>query len=146
MKRITVLLFAFAMTFLESFSQNLAINADGTPPNANAILDIKSNNKGIMIPRMNTAARLAIPPTIGLLVYDTDTESFWYNTGSQWKSIISDIISLFTNFWRLNGNAGTDSSNFLGTLDNKPLRIRVRNIPSGLIDDSTGNTYWGFRI
>jgi trimeric autotransporter adhesin len=45
----------------KSFAQNVAINEDGSAANPNAILDIKSFNKGILIPRLSTAGRLSIP-------------------------------------------------------------------------------------
>ncbi|MGB8195275.1 MAG: hypothetical protein WCF67_25285, partial [Chitinophagaceae bacterium] len=46
-----------------AYSQNIAINTDGSLPDRNAMLDIKSSNKGLLIPRMNTEARLRIPNT-----------------------------------------------------------------------------------
>ena len=43
------------------------------------MLDVASQNKGILVPRMPTAQRIAIAsPATGLLVYDTDTNTFWY--------------------------------------------------------------------
>ena len=62
-------------------AQNVAINADGTKANPNAILDIKSSTKGLLIPRMSSSSRKQIPQTNGLLVYDIDTRSFWYSNG-----------------------------------------------------------------
>src|SRR5688500_12406594 len=124
-------------------AQNLAINSDGSSADVNAILDVKSGNKGILIPRMSTAARLAIPPTKGLLVYDSSTESFWYNTGTEWKSIASSTALAVANAWLTTGNSGTDSTNFLGTTDNVPLNFRVNNFPSGRIDHINSNTLYG---
>jgi uncharacterized protein (TIGR02145 family) len=54
------------------FSQ-VAINADGSTPNNSAMLDVKSNNKGFLPPRMTRAEMAAIPnPADGLIVYCTD--------------------------------------------------------------------------
>ena len=39
-------------------AQNVAINTDGSLPNKNAMLDIKSDSKGLLIPRMSTASRM----------------------------------------------------------------------------------------
>jgi hypothetical protein len=37
--------------------------------------------------------------------------------------------------WNLNGNSGTDTSkNFLGTTDNKPLKVKVNNIQNAIFD------------
>ena len=130
-------------------AQNVAINTDGSKANSNAILDIKSTNKGLLIPRMSSEARLKIPNTQGLLVYDTNTNSFWYNTGRRWLSISSSIAGdavSATDPWLLGGNAGTvDGTNFLGTTDNVPLNIRVNNQRSGRIDGTLKNTFWGYR-
>ncbi len=101
-----------------SFAQ-VAINTDGSEPDGAAMLDIKSTEKGILIPRMTSAERNAIGlSTSGLLVYDLDTESFWYynNATTQWVEIgsggaaaindltdgISDVSNLF-----LGNNSGT---------------------------------------
>jgi len=69
----------FLLSYLFVFSsnaqnQNVAINNDGAAPDAKAILDIKSTDKGILIPRMTSAQRNAIT-TIpkGLTVFDTET-------------------------------------------------------------------------
>ncbi len=122
----------------KSFSQNIAINEDGTAANPNAILDIKSFNKGILIPRVSTAARLAIPNTKGLLVFDSTAGSFFFNTGTAWQNLGGTSVAPG---WQLTGNSGTGS--FLGTTDSTPLVIKVFNQPSGLIDPVPGNTFWG---
>ena len=61
----------------------------GTPiPDTTAMLDIKSNNKGILIPRLSAAERSSIPtPATGLLVYDLDTATFCFYSGSKWINL-----------------------------------------------------------
>ncbi len=141
MKTIIYVLLLIITIKPNSYAQSIAVNADGSPPNPNAMLDIKSSNKGLLIPRTSTTSRLAIPNTKGLLVYDTTTNSFWYNNGSAWNN-----LAAISSGWSLNGNSGTDTStNFIGTTDAQPLKIKVDNIISGLIDYSTnGNTGLGF--
>lgn len=126
----------------KSYSQNVAINEDGSLPNPNAILDVKSFTKGILIPRLSTTGRLAIPNTKGLLVYDTTAGSFFFNTGSAWQQLATGSSP---NAWSLNGNNDTSTSKFLGTINERPLVIKVRNQPAGLIDlNVRNNTFWGF--
>lgn len=84
---------------LAAFSQNVAINSNGTPPDQNAMLDVQSENKGMLIPRMPTVRRLAMgtptsPPAEGMMVYDTDTRSFWYFSNFDWREI-PNTSSLF---------------------------------------------------
>ncbi len=65
-----------------------SINDDGTAPDASAILDVQSTNKGILIPRMTTAQRTAIAaPGRGLLVFDTSTGGFWFHDGTAWADL-----------------------------------------------------------
>jgi hypothetical protein len=126
------------MAPLESFAQNVGINADGSLPNASAMLDVKSTNKGMLPPRMTTAQRTAIPlPAAGLLVFDTNTSSFWYYTGTSWSNLASG--------WSLTGNVGTNpATHFIGTTDDNPLIIKVNNQASGSIYISGFRTSWGF--
>src|SRR5882762_531129 len=90
MKKGYLVLVAWVLLMLPTFAQNIGINADASRPNANAILDIKSGNKGLLIPRMDSMARKRIPDTRGLMVYDISTDHFWYNTGKGWECMPND--------------------------------------------------------
>jgi trimeric autotransporter adhesin len=146
MKKITRCLL-ITVTMLYSIvvhSQQVAINEDGSLPNPNAILDVKSFTKGVLIPRMSTTQRTAIPNTRGLLVYDSTTNSFWYNDGTVWTNLAPGASA--SNAWSLTGNDSTTSANFLGTTDAQPLRVKVNNEPAGIITvNSLFNTFWGHR-
>ena len=65
-------------------AQSMAVNTDGSSADGSSIVDIKSESKGFLVPRMTLAQRTAISnPAKGLLVYQTDgTEGFYYNTGT----------------------------------------------------------------
>ncbi|MDD2963946.1 MAG: hypothetical protein PHQ65_09525 [Bacteroidales bacterium] len=81
MKQISLFLIA-AILVLQNLSAQVAINTTGADPDPSAILDISSTNKGVLIPRVTTAQRTSIGTSeSGLLVYDTDTQSFWYYNG-----------------------------------------------------------------
>lgn len=89
MKQISLFLIA-AILVLQNLSAQVAINTNGADPDPSAMLDIRSTNKGVLIPRVTTTQRNAIGTSqSGLLVYDTDTESFWYYNGSTaaWSEI-----------------------------------------------------------
>jgi endosialidase-like protein len=127
-------------------AQSVAINADGSAPNTNAMLDVKSTTKGLLIPRMTTAQRTAIANTTGLLVFDTDTKSFWYNDGSTWNNMAA------TPGWSITGNSGTvDGINFLGPTDNVPLNFKINGQLAGRIESAyysganRSNTFLGFQ-
>ncbi|MFK7951762.1 MAG: hypothetical protein AB8B73_02875 [Ekhidna sp.] len=64
-------------------NSNLGIGTDS--PDASAAVEIKSNNQGLLIPRMTAAQRDAISsPAIGLLVYNTEDNEINKYTGSAW--------------------------------------------------------------
>ncbi len=114
MKTKVILALIAALFYTYSIAQ-VAINADGSEPNGAAMLDIKSTDKGILIPRMTSAQRNAIAlSTSGLLVYDLDTESFWYynNATTQWVEMGSGGVNQFGDLTDAIYNAG---SYFLGT-------------------------------
>jgi uncharacterized protein (TIGR02145 family) len=81
-----------AFTLLVGISLNLysqvAINSDNNSPDNTAMLDVKSTEKGMLVPRMTKTQREAIvSPATGLLVYQTDNiPGFYYYTGYNWYS------------------------------------------------------------
>ncbi|MBO2012785.1 hypothetical protein [Hymenobacter negativus] len=83
-----VLAAAVAALPLAAQAQNIGIGT--TTPNAKAALDITAADKGLLIPRLTQAQRLAITsPPQGLMVYQTDGTTsggtqtgFWYYAGS----------------------------------------------------------------
>lgn len=84
MKRWTIL-FLLAISCITAQTQNAGINTDGSAPHSSAIFDIKSNSKGLLIPRMSSAERSSISsPAKGLIVFDNETNSFWYFNGTAW--------------------------------------------------------------
>lgn len=80
-----ILFFYFGVTQTEA---QVGINADGSAPNESAMLDITSSDKGILIPRMTTTEREAISNlATGLMVYDSNENTFWYYNGTVWTAI-----------------------------------------------------------
>ena len=64
-------------------AQSISVNEDGADPDASAMLDVTSTNRGVLIPRMTLVQRTAIVlPAKGLIIYQTDnTEGFYVNLG-----------------------------------------------------------------
>ncbi len=60
----------------KGYSQVLISNTTGSP-NSNAMLEIESSNKGVLIPRISSANRKLLTATPGLLVFDSDLGSFF---------------------------------------------------------------------
>ena len=69
----------------------VAINNDGSEPDGSAMLDVKSTNRGLLIPRMTQIEISAISnPANGLIVFsDTDNKFYGYVAiDNEWKEIL----------------------------------------------------------
>jgi hypothetical protein len=93
MKKISVLIaFIFPVML---FAQSVAINTDASSPHNTAILDVKSDSKGLLIPRLTTLQRTSIAgPAVGLTVYDIETNNHWVYRGDLnggWVELLSNI-------------------------------------------------------
>ena len=93
----------FAVTSLtaqtNTFPASGSVGIGTTTPDPSAKLDVRSTNKGLLMPRVTQAQRNAIPsPANGLLVYQTDNNpGFYYFNGIDWGN---------ASYWKTNG-AGT---------------------------------------
>lgn len=78
--------------------ERMVINSAGsvgigtTTPNTNAILDVSSTTKGVLIPRMTTAERTGIAggtPADSLIVYDTQLKDYFFydSLAGSWKPL-----------------------------------------------------------
>jgi len=100
MKKVFLLSMVSFAFFPFAFAQGVAINNDGSSPDASAMLDVKHPNKGLLIPRValtSTAdVSTIISPATSLLVYNTATNGsgaaaitpgFYYWSGAAWLRI-----------------------------------------------------------
>lgn len=105
------LLIVLQLSIICSFSQSVGIGT--TSPHASAQLDVSSTTKGVLIPRMTDAEKNAIPsPAPGLLIFNTNTNSFQYYHLSSWVNIShsgiingsSNKLAKFNSPWGLTAN------------------------------------------
>ncbi len=84
-----------------SAQKSVGINNTGASANSSAMLDVASTTKGMLIPRMTTVQRTGIINTaVGLMVFDTNTNSFWYYQAAGW----TELESTSSSPWQKNGN------------------------------------------
>jgi uncharacterized protein (TIGR02145 family) len=87
MKKGLVLLW-FLFLIVTARTQSLAINTDGSPADASAILDVKSTSKGFLPPRMSTVQRDLISfPAAGLVIFNITSNSLQLYNGTGWVSL-----------------------------------------------------------
>ena len=117
-----------------------SVGVGTSTPNNSAMLDIQSNAKGMLIPRMTTAQRAAISsPATGLLVFDNTTGSFWFKSAGNWV----ELVDTLNNVWKKNGaDAYVGVTGNVGIGTNVPgynLHINRPNPRIGLTDARDGS-------
>ncbi|MFC2151453.1 tail fiber domain-containing protein [Bacteroidota bacterium] len=83
-----------------TFGQNVVVtDEDSYEVDSTAMLDVYSESKGLLIPRLTSSQRTGIEGVAtGLLVYDSDLNVFYYHNGSGWINISKGQI------WEVNSN------------------------------------------
>ncbi len=139
-------------------------------PNYSAIMQLESTGKGLLIPRMTSSEKNAIPtPANGLLVYDTDLRTFsyydavaasWQNTAASSDlsgyllindfntSVAGGITQSDTTNWNTafswgnHADAGYITADSQDSLSNKTGNISMWNNDAGYITDTSLIYLW----
>lgn len=99
------------------FAQN-NVGIGTTSPNPDAILDLTSTNKGLLLPRLTAGdtAALSNPANAGMLIFSNTDRVFQFYDGTRWQSISfgdpNPWGSTGNNIYNLNsGNVGIGTAN-----------------------------------
>ncbi len=117
------------------YGQNVVVTDDDSyPVDSSAMLDVKSDSKGLLIPRLTTIQRTGITtPATGLLVYDSNLNVFYYYDGSGWVNISKSQV------WEVNSGYVylASETNNVGIGTNTPnSKLEVRADDSFTVDDT----------
>jgi hypothetical protein len=110
MKKVIPFLFLLLFAGFNVIAQ-VGINADNSTTNASAMLDVKSTEKGFLMPRMTAVQRDAIAlPATGLMIYCTDNNQFYTNKGTSdvpnWVMTSSQWINSGNSIYFNSGSVG----------------------------------------
>lgn len=125
--------FLFILWMFLVKGQNVGISETVFTPDPSAMLEIRADAKGVLIPRIalvqTTSSSPISAPAVSLLVYNTATVNdvtpgYYYWDGSKWVRLM-DANSTH-DAWLLTGNNAT-SSNFIGTTNAVDFRVFTNN-------------------
>jgi len=128
------------------FAQNVAITDDeGYSAHSSAMLDVKSVNKGMLVPRLTTVQMNNISDAAtGLMIFNTDNNKFYFYNGSDWVDQSAEGI------WILDGsdvylsdpdyNVGIGSDEPVGKLEVKGDAVSGIDEPLFAVINNDGDT------
>ncbi|MDP4209389.1 MAG: hypothetical protein Q8928_11310, partial [Bacteroidota bacterium] len=123
---------AFLLSILNcqnSLAQGVGISETTITADNSAILELKSTQRGLLIPRMTTLQRTGIlSPAAGLMVYDTDTKSFWYYEGG-WKTMPTSSLGSGN---QILGISADGTTNEYKTVNGTTNQITVTHAPGSI--------------
>ena len=124
-------------------NMEVGINTDNADPDASAMLDIKSTNKGFLYPRMTTVQRDAIPnPSLGLTIFNLDDKCTDIYGGSNW---MKDCPLVFAS--SISGpEAWSQKADFSGSARNSAVAFSINGkgyIGAGF-DGSSTKDFWEY--
>lgn len=126
-------LIIFVLLIISSASMGqVAVNTDGSSPDASAMLEVKSTDKGMLIPRMTSSQRDNIPsPAQGLLVFITTDSTFYFYQGNSWQK-----VGVASSGWQLNNR-----TIYTDTLHHVAIGDTTGNNVFQVITDKEAGTY-----
>jgi hypothetical protein len=136
-----ILVFIITSLFILGTAISQSVGLGTQTPHPSAVLDLVSPNKGLLLPRLTEAARLAIAnPPAGLVVYQTDaTPGLFIFNATEWSrygsSELERIIQGGNTGWRL---LGRDPS-FYGTIGQNAVDFSHGIISPGIRGAIGGN-------
>ena len=140
MKKSIFLIFVVGMCLATFAQQGVSINEDGALADESAILDVKSEDKGLLIPRviltsLTSASSPVFEPADGLLVFNKVSDNgiaigfyYWSEANSQWT-----FFSNFDGDYNSLINAPTSFDANWSSLTGTPPNISIFNNNAGYL-------------
>lgn len=119
----------------DSLKAQVKIGGNPADIDPNALLELESNRKGLLLPRLNDAgfnALQAANPKEGFIIYHTGSllggPGFYLKSGTginDWTKMAA--TGTVDQTWKLTGNNNADANSFMGTINPFPLVLKANN-------------------
>ena len=140
--RLSILLFILGLVYTPNIFSQVKIGDNPRSINADAMLEIESTNKGVLLPRIALRSTTTATPLkkfiAGMVVYNTSntndiTPGLYFCDGTKWIRAVTNVkesesSSSQNELWSLKGNNGVTTNNFLGPVNNAPLIMKTNNL------------------
>ncbi|MFP4024094.1 MAG: beta strand repeat-containing protein [Thiohalospira sp.] len=110
-----------ALGLQNTFGQGVGISESSITPHESSILELRSSERGFLIPRMTEVQRDAIAtPATGLIIYNTSTDKLNIYDGTTWRVLFSGDVGINDIFGTVNRIAidKSDVANPIIDIDN----------------------------
>ena len=141
-RKTTTLLMLMAFFVNNSVFAQLKIGDNPKSINSDAMLEVESSNKGLLLPRISLKSVSSPTPlknfTKGMIVFNTSNNNelspgLYYCDGVTWIRATTELKETpsapnTNEYWNLNGNNTVSSCNFLGSTNNAALVVKTNNL------------------
>lgn len=125
------------------FSQQLRLGNNPYTVEKSAVLELQSNNQGLLFPRIaDTLLINVLTPPDGMVIYFVPTKQLLVRANGSWQSLVS--AATLNNYWSVNGNSN-GAVKKIGNIDNYDLSFvtnnteRLRILANGYIGVGVSN-------
>lgn len=139
LKQITRQMVFVCCCILSMISSGAQVGIGTTQPSENAVLELKSTNKGILLPRLTNTGMVS-NPSEGLMIYNQATQSPAYHDGTKWNNLLTNSTSSFVAGFHVDSITYTITSAGSGFTDGTHPLLAVGNGLSNTFNPGT-NSY-----
>lgn len=83
-----IIIIAIMMIEVKINAQNVGIGSTSFTPDASAVLEVKSTDKGVLIPRLTSSQRdLITNPAEYLIIFNVSTKCFQIYCSGMWQNV-----------------------------------------------------------
>src|SRR5689334_17755313 len=116
----------FLIFSITGFSQQLLLGKNPYALQKSAVLELNSDNQGLLFPRLaDTASINLLSPPDGMVIFFTPSKQLMIRSNGYWQSLTP--TNALNNYWSINGNTNGVIKKF-GTADNYDLPFITNNL------------------
>ena len=86
--KLVIIISSMLLMSMSMYGQNVGIGSTSFTPDASAVLEVKSTDKGVLIPRLTSSQRdLITNPAEYLIIFNVSTKCFQIYCSGMWQNV-----------------------------------------------------------